>query len=225
IDVAPLWQSQYAELAKHGPQQHLNEIISEYAYPDTPLIATDYINFDEHARKFLNKGSAIALAHMDISIPYIDHEWVEAMRSVPLADRVNYNIQIDLMKRLSPSLLKIPYQKTMLPLTAGKFRVKVHKKMRLYRRGIRKKLSRKPHKTQPPAYDYAGWSRVEMRQAIENLICHPNAVYRSYLREDKVAPLLARHFAGKEDWEHLISALVVLEVVHRLWIDPQSNDN
>ncbi|MCP5101547.1 MAG: hypothetical protein GY943_38875, partial [Chloroflexi bacterium] len=42
IDVAPLWQSQYAELAKHGPQQHLNEIISEYAYPDTPLIATDY---------------------------------------------------------------------------------------------------------------------------------------------------------------------------------------
>ena len=56
-----------------------------------------------------------------------------------------------------------------------------------------------------------------MRPVLVKLLYNPDAAFRDYLRWEVVESLLDRHFSGKDNWEHLVAALTVFEIAHRLW--------
>ncbi|MEM7132385.1 MAG: asparagine synthase-related protein [Chloroflexota bacterium] len=219
LDLKTLWQSPYQAVGSSAAQEHMAQLMGGYQYPDSPLMAADYYGLDEHTRKFLNKGSLIALSNMEVMIPYIDHEWVEAIMSVPLAERVSNNIQLDMIKRLYPALLKLPYSKTMLPLDAAKWRTNLSQKARHYREKASRKLGNGRYRREVPTHNYLEWSRGEMRSSLEATLLNPQAAYRTFLNPDKVTDMLHNHFNGKQNWPHLVAALTTLEFTHNLWVD------
>jgi hypothetical protein len=162
----------------------------------------------------------IGRAGGDIYCPYLDHEWIEAIAAIPISERLKNNIQIDLIERLYPKVLDVPYAKNLIPLSASPWR----SWMIMCYREVLQRVERKvkfinPHPLKIPNHNYSQWTRVEMRTALTNLLYNPEAAFRNHLCWEQVEPLLNQHFSGYKNFESLIAALTVFEIAHNLWVD------
>jgi len=207
-----IWHPDYRHIGAYAPDEHMAAILAGFVSRDPPAVLWEYFLMQEHVRKMLNKGSIVARASREVYTPYIDHELVEAIASIPIRERASYKVQIDLIRRLSPRLLDIPWEKNLIPLSASPWKVRII-------RTIRRRFTGPPRKV-PNAY-YSLWSRNEMRPFLTALLYDPQAAFRAYLQWDRVEPLLNSHFSGQEDWLDFVGALTVFEIAHRLWVEPR----
>lgn len=216
-----IWQLDYRHIGMRQPDEHMKVIMDDFVPRDPPVLMWEYFLMQEEIRKRLNKASLIVRASREVFTPYIDHALVEAILSIPLRQRirpesrrdcVTSRIQVDLIKRLSPKLLDVPWEMTLIPLSAPQWKVRIIN-------SIRRRLTGPPRK-EPNSY-YALWSRNQMRPFLMELLYDPNAAFRAYLCWEEVEKLLNAHFSGRENWLDFIGALTVLEIAHRLWIEPK----
>jgi hypothetical protein len=216
-----IWNPDFRRCALNAPKEHLNDLLLDYNSHDIPVSAMQYFYYYERCRKFLNKAILIIRANRDAYFPYYDHEWIEAIAAIPISERLNNSIQIDLIKRLFPKILNIPYAKNLIPLSASHGRIRIIKR---YRK-IKQKLSQMfkfidPVHTTVPNHYYSQWIRSEMYSTLTELLHNPNAAFRDYLDYGTVEALLEQHFSGKKNQETLLGALTVFEIANQLWADP-----
>lgn len=221
LDLEKLWQPGYRSFGVDAPREHLNAVLSGYLFRDSPLLIYDYFGIYEHTRKLLNKATMIVRSVIEDYLPYLDHQWLEAIWAVPVSERVTRRIQVDLIRRLYPALLAVPHEKNLIPLSASPRRIWLVKRYR----GVRRRLGRrfkflKPPSARVPTVRTWEWSRHEMCSVLSELLYNPNAAFRAYLRWENVEPLLDQHFSGQEEWKNLVSTLTVFEIAHRLWVNP-----
>jgi asparagine synthetase B (glutamine-hydrolysing) len=185
----------------------------------------DYLALRERCRKFLNKAIMIVRGCREAYFPYLDHEFIEALARLPVAERVTHSIQTDLTRRSYPKLLRTPYEKTMIPLSASPLRKTATKAVRaLRRRAVGRIPFVTPQPPKVPNHYYTKWTRTEMRPILADLLYNENAAFRAYLQWDTVERALDEHFSGQRSWEALLGALAVIEIAHRIWIEPSSVD-
>jgi asparagine synthase (glutamine-hydrolysing) len=218
LDAERLWRPEFRSLGRHAAEEHLNAVLSGYRTQESPLLLYDYFAM-EHTRKILNKATLIVRAVMEDYFPYLDHQWLEAVLAIPVRERVTKRIQIDLIKRLCPSLVNIVREQDLVPLSASSQRIGLTKQYRRFRRRLARKFS---WIGPPPAkvrcsYDWQ-WSRGEMRPVLTELLYNPDAAFRAYLRWEAVEPALDQHFSGQKAWRNLVASLTVFEIAHRLWV-------
>jgi hypothetical protein len=79
--------------------------------------------------------------------------------------------------------------------------------------------------TKVPTHYFSQWIRKEMRETLFDLLYNPKAAFRAYLNWQTVETLFNQHFSGQANWEHLVGALTVFEISHRLWVDPDPGLN
>lgn len=219
--VERLWKPEFRSLGLHSPEERLDAVLSEYSLQDAPVAAVEYFYLYERCRKFLNKAILIVRASNDVYLPYLDHQWLEAIAAIPISERVTNRIQIDLIKRLYPAIVDIPYTSNHNPSSALPWRFGVMRHYRTAKRTVRQRFGfggRGRRKVR--AHNYRQWSRDNMRPVLVELLYNPNAAFRPYLRWETVEALLNQHFSGKNDWVALVSALTVFEIAHKLWVDP-----
>ncbi len=66
------------------------------------------------------------------------------------------------------------------------------------------------------------WFRRELREASEEILLDPRALARGYYREAVLRRMLRHHYTGARDYSTWIWCLIVLEMWHRLYIDPST---
>jgi asparagine synthase (glutamine-hydrolysing) len=220
MDLEKLWRPEFRTIGLQKPDEHLWGLLDQYGTRDSMAATLDCISFHERCRKFLNKAILIARAVREIYYPYFDHELNVALAKMPVSERVTNRIQVDLIKRFFPKLLEVPSAKTLLPMSASPTRVWMTQRYWAARRRISKQLGLSDSvPVHVPNHCYSRWIRNEMRPTLVELLCNPNAAFRAYLRWDTIETLLDQHFSGKADWEHLVAALTVFEIAHRLWVN------
>jgi asparagine synthetase B (glutamine-hydrolysing) len=218
LDPEYLWRTEFSYLG-HSALQSLDDFVASYQLQDTPLTITDYFGLYEHTRKMLNKATLLVRPGIEAYFPYLDHQWLEAILAVPVSERINNRIQIDLIRRFYPSLLAIPYEKTLMPLSASKKRIWLTKKYRAVRRRLRKLFPLLPPvPDRVPNINHWQWTRGAMRSVLMDLLYNPTAAFRTFISWEKVKPLLDQHFSGQEQWKDLVPGLAVFEIAHRLWV-------
>jgi hypothetical protein len=217
--LAQIWRPEFRTLCLQAPERHLNTLLSGYSPKGSVVTTMDYLYLHERCRKFLHKGILPARTSVDIYFPYFDHQWIEAIAAIPIAYRVTNRIQIDIIRRLYPEILDVPYAKNFIPLSTPFWKTQTIKYYRIIKQKTYQKLGipYRGYVEIPTAY-YSRWIRKEMRNTIVGLLYNPNAAFRTYLHWETVETLLNQHFSGKEDWESLISALTVFEISHKLWV-------
>lgn len=218
--LGQLWRPEYRSIGVHAPEDRLRHLLDEYQPADHPISALKYITLEESQRKFLNKGPWITLANRDVTLPYLDYQWIEAVFSIPIEDRLTNRIQVDMLERLHPAVLEIPHEKTMLPLSLSPGWRKLTRYYRRAKRYIDYRLGRSnntPLKVKN--HNYTELSRHEMRSTLMDILYHPNATFRAYLQWPVVRTLLDQHFLGIKSWESLTATLTVFEIAHHLWIE------
>lgn len=207
-----IWQPRYHSVAVPAPDEHAKAILNEFVPRDPPVLLWEHFFAQEHERKKLNKGIIVSRASREVYLPYYDHEWVEAVAAIPMAERMKANIQIDLIRRLSPRLLGLPWEKDMIPMSAPPWKARWIKR-------IRRRLTGSPHKV--PTVYYGRWSQNEIRPFLTTLLYDPQAAFRAYLEWNTVKTMLDAGLSGQEDGADLATALVVFEIAHRLWVEPR----
>lgn len=59
----------------------------------------------------MTKATLVTGIGIDTRLPYLDHEWLEEVLSLPPEARVANRVQVDLIERFSPELLEVPFHK------------------------------------------------------------------------------------------------------------------
>ncbi len=150
--------------------------------------------------------------------PYLDHELISALARLPIKERITNRIQVDLMKRLYPRLLKVPSAKTGRPIPFSQQQSWINRKYSAAKWRITHRLGTSGKSFVPNHYLYQ-WSRQEMREGLEKILFNPKAAFREYLEWGLIESILNQHFSGQHNWESVLGALVVFEISHKLWVD------
>jgi len=213
-----LWKPDLAMMAQDATKSHLSDLLAGYNDKNGPLAQAHFFYLHERCRKFLNKGAIITRLARDIQYPYLDHTYVNTVSKLRIEDRLkdNINIQVELIRRAFPDLLKIPYAKNLMPLAASsrqKWRIKVGRALKRRVHSFTGLGSPAPRPTDN--HEYARWIREDMKTAILDLLLDPNAAYRAYLDRGAVVSLLDEHFDGHADNKALVAALVTFELVNK----------
>jgi asparagine synthase (glutamine-hydrolysing) len=219
LNLSQLWRPEFRHLGLRAREEHLDAVLSGCRVQDSALLLYDHFALYEHTRKILNKATLIVRAVMEDYSPYLDHQWLEAVLAIPVSERVTKRIQVDLIKRLYPSLVDIAHEKNLIPLSASPRRIGLTKQVRRIQRRLGRTfnwIGRPPVKV-PCSHDWQ-WTREEMRPVLTELLYNPDAAFRAYLRWEAVEPLLDQHFSGQEEWKSLVAALVVFEIAQRMWV-------
>lgn len=221
MDLAKLWKPEFQKIGLQAPEAHLEHLFEQYDTLDRPAAILDSISLQERCRKFLNKAILITRASREVYYPYFDHDLIVALAGMPVAERVTHKIQVDLIKRFCPKLLDVPSAKSLMPLSASPRQIWLTQRYWAIKRRVSRRLGSSPGiPAKVPNHYFSRWVRTEMREMLVNLLYNPQAAFRAYLNWDTVETLLKQHFSGQTDWEHLVAALTVFEISHRLWVDP-----
>ena len=236
-----LMQRHYDHYYNRGliPEGEHSRFFSEHYY--RKIQGKSVESFREHYRKVTvpgstNKAVYFALRHEALRtsgygiallrsqllprMPYYDNDLVDFALQVPPALRRDRHIQIQVIKRLAPDLVRVPWQYSGLPADAGPRRVRV--KRGLYR--MHQRLSRRSNGLIPWPYDkeiapMELWLRTTLRRWAEDLLLNRRALDRGYFREEAVRRILNQHMAGRGDYSYPIGALITFELWNRLFID------
>jgi asparagine synthetase B (glutamine-hydrolysing) len=212
---AEIWRPEAYELAD-APRAALLQRLDGYAGTASGADRMHYIYLQDRCRTFINKGIIVDRNAREVHMPYLDHDWIEAVAALPAQERLDQRIQVELIRRACPALLDVPYAKDLIPLSTPHWlRKATHTKRRVLKR-LKRSLGANVSRDEDVHFS-RGWSRNSLRPALEDLLYDPNATFRDYLRWDRVQPLLDHHFAGQHDVDSLLGALTVLEVAHRAW--------
>jgi len=216
-----LWRQEFMPNSAKTPDQDLQSLIDDYEIADAPIAVIDSIANRERVRKFLNKAIVVVRNCREAHYPFLDHELIRVFASIPIADRINNRILIDLMKRWQPKLLDVEYEKDLMPLSASHYRRLAIRGARAIRRRLAKRVQWvAPPRQKIPNHSYVDWSRNEIKEQLVALLYAQDAAFRRYLNWDVVEKALDEHFSGHANWESLVSALVVFEIAHSLWVNP-----
>lgn len=214
-----LWRSSYREVAREQENAHLDAIVQKYRPADHPLAALKFISLHDLCRADLNKALMIVRARREVYCPYFDHDWVQAMASIPLEERVRKNLQIEIVRHLTPRLLRPLYTHTMLPMNASRLRVHWGNRVRHLSSRLARSTRIRLHREAIPNTNFPAWVRNEMLPATKGLLEAPDAAFRQYLNGAAIRQLVDEHHYGRRRWMALVAALTVFEIAHKYWVE------
>ncbi len=210
----------YHDAAKQAPANAFGGVYNKISSRD-PRLAFD--EFYWHSRL-----AYIATMHtygrdlVEISCPTVDNDLNTLAYSLPPEKRLGHYIYREFLKKLSPELARIPYNKTTVPASWPFLLWRAGKAYRFGKETIKQRLytASKGRIYIPNSYRYiddAGWLRAssEWRKYIRDLLLVPNSASREYFQQDYVQSLINEHQDGTRDNADKILRLVTFELFLR----------
>ena len=104
IGINTIWRPELKKIVAQHTRRHFHEMIDQYAFPDRAIDILDHIALVERCRKFLNKAIFILRGVREAYFPYLDDEFITAVAQLPIQERVNKRIQVDMIETFYPKL-------------------------------------------------------------------------------------------------------------------------
>ncbi len=118
--VTKLFASGYYAKVKHMPlslrRKALNESKGEH-----PGNRVDYFFLQNRERRVALTGDILSRVGHETASPFYDNHFVDVILKTPPEWRLNHRLYVKVLKRLSPQLARIPYEKTMVRADAPLF--------------------------------------------------------------------------------------------------------
>lgn len=201
----------YANI-KDAARQSLKEscgMVSEILAPPDMCI---YYYINEHIRRQVISSLEIFRTQIEVRMPYIDEEYIEALLQLPVSQRNKGEVHFKLIKRCMPELIKIPNSNTGAPLNAGPLRLFLTDKLNSIMRRLGVKGFR--HYT-----EFQDWQRQDFRKAIEKILFSKRLLDRDIYDMRYLRSVFERHVSGKKNYAHLLGTIVGLELWFQNFVD------
>ena len=177
-----------------------------------------YHSIRQANRRWILEGQRLLRSQVEVRLPFYDNDLVDFMLTVPpgwLLEGYLYNQAIN---QASPTLAKIPYDATGLPLVPCMRDVAIRADRQLRWRLREIGLKWVPEIERKPYTDYNGWMRTALRPWVQETLLSPRALERGYFKPEQVRNVVAEHMAGT-DHARKLGVLLTFELWHKLFLD------
>ncbi|NIO36482.1 hypothetical protein GTO27_02140 [Candidatus Bathyarchaeota archaeon] len=227
-DMDSLFSDSYYKIIKDLPKQSLKKALREVKARH-PGNKADYIFWRNWTR---TSTSPARRSYIEDRVPGYDNDFVDMILEIPQELRFQHRIYYEFIKKLSPNLAKIPYQRTGFAPSAPFFLHEIGKLVKSsYKAFIRKLRTVTRGRISIPdtiGYtDYDEWMRrdAKLRRFFENILLDEKTLNRGYFNESYVRELVKTHMSSKKDYGKELCALLTFELWHRLFFDEQYKES
>ncbi len=182
--------------------------------------------------RFLFQDVITFRSTVEIRRPFLDNDLVDFILTIPPKLRRDKYLLIRVFVRFFPDLARIPYQRTGLPLTAGRLRSKVHhslgKGLKPVKRRFFREMRRISGKDLAPKRKYGwGWDEwftndKELQGFTRDTLLSERARSRGYLNMSAVENILLSQEKGLAANAQLIGRLLTFELWNRMFMDREN---
>ena len=185
----------------------------------------DYFFLQNHVRRWTIGGHILMRSCTENSVPTYDNNLIDIILKIPPELRLNHRIYRKFLKKLSPELARIIYDKTMIRADAPFI---LWKAGAMYQR-IRNKIKRLIWKVSkgkifiPSKRGYVefnDWLRTneKWRRFFKDLLLDKNAMSKKYFNQDYIKTLIREHEEGKKNNAQKILYIASFELFLRLFM-------
>ncbi|GAB6162481.1 hypothetical protein JCM12298_16400 [Desulfothermus naphthae] len=194
--------------AYHSLEESISECKDKLIYPDTLI----YYYLKEWIRRQVVASLSIFREHVEIRLPYLDGKFLKKLFKLPVSERYGGEIQVEIIKHCSPSLLKVPNSNTGAPLNASPLRVFITDKFN----SLMKKLS-------IPGFrhytEFERWQREYFKESIKQILFNKRTLERGLYLKKGLEEIFNAHITGKKNYARLLGTIVGLELWFRNFVD------
>lgn len=220
-NLRDLMTSKYYTKTREPVNSIVKEMLSEIN-EDHPANRTDIFFLQTHVRRFTLFGSVITRSQIEENVPTYDKHFMDLLLSIPPEMRFNYRLYRRFLKKLSPELTRIPYQKTMIPPYYPKFMWLLAKRALGAQHRLRRILWHysKGNITIPYRHCYVDieqWLRtnVRWRNFARETLLSKKTLSKTYFKSNYVRKLITEHETGMFDHTQKIVYLISFELFLR----------
>lgn len=219
-EILRLFVSRYRKVAGEAPANAFEAQYARISNRD-PRAAFDEFFWRTRAA-YLTTSHVWASESVEMSCPTVDNDLISVVFTIPPEKRMNHYIYRLFLKRLSPRLARIPYNKTMVPASWPLTLWRAGRAFRFGRETLKQRLytASKGRIYIPNSYRYiddAGWLRVstDWKRYVRDLLLEPGSASREYFEQDYVRSLVRQHEDGTRDNADKILRLMTFELFLR----------
>jgi asparagine synthase (glutamine-hydrolysing) len=189
VELKELFSNEYYEKIKKCPLNSFTSS-SKKIKPNHPANMSDHFALQNHVRRLTLMGIVLGRNYVEFSHPTYDNNVVDIILKIPPELRYNHRIYRKFLKKLSPELAKIPYNKTLIKPNALLFLWKIGTYYRFGKELIKKWIWRfskgkifLPNKRSYVNFD--GWFRTneEWNSFFEELLLSKNSLSKKYINQ------------------------------------------
>jgi asparagine synthase (glutamine-hydrolysing) len=171
-----------------------------------------YFYVNEWIRRQVLASLSIFKSQVEVRMPYLDEDFLYKLLKMPVQNRFNGEVQIEIVRQCAPKLVKIANSNTGAPLDAGKMKLFVFDKVNslMQRTG----LTGHRHYT-----EFEKWQREQFKKSIQEIIFSKKALDRGIYKPEGLEMVFQQHVTGKKQYGHLLGTIVAIELWHRLFVD------
>jgi len=219
----------YYKLIKKYPHQSLESYLSQMKEKD-PIKKANSVWLRMFGRYYLSR--VFLRNYCEDRVPSLDNDFFDFVLRVPtrLIAKNSFSryqeLGFKLMGKLSPTLAKIPYQRTGVAPTMPMLAHRIGFLLKGGYKFMARKLKTKtrgfislPDKIGYP--DYGQWIRENknMRTYFESILLDKRTLERGYFNASFIAQMVSDHMKGTKNWGTQLCALLTFELWHRLFFD------
>ncbi len=207
-----LFTSSFYEQTKNAARQSLDESCGEVSEVLAPADVCIYYYIHEHIRRQVVASLEIFRTQIEVRMPYVDEEYMEALLQLPVNQRNRGEIHFNLIKRCMPELIKIPDSNTGAPLDVGPMRLLLLDKYN----SLMKKFGVKGFRHYT---EFQDWQRKAFRKTTEEILLSAKLLERDIYNKKYLKAMYENHISGKKNYAHLIGTIVGLELWFQNFVD------
>ena len=224
-ELSKLFVHGYHNKIKTYPSSSFKKAFDEVS-ESHPGNKNDHFELQNHVRRWTAMGNVLMKFNVEYSIPALDNEFINVIRTVPPELRLDHRIYRKFLIKLSPKISKIPYDHTMVSADApmilwrvGKMYLRIQNKIkRLVWKISKGKISIHSKKSYVESNE---WLRTNenWKRFFKDLLLDKNAMSKKYLNQEYINTLIREHEEGKKNNSQKILYLASFELFLELFMD------
>ena len=209
---AKLFERAHREQIEQSAQESLQSCLRPFRGTTPPVqqIGKLFVTMRsrrETAMSLVKFGSLV-----ETRLPYLDNEVIDTVLAAPIDLRMDEEIQVEILRRHSPSLLRVLNVNTGARMRAGTLARRFGK----FRQKVMAKLGVKGY--QP--YERLGlWLRRELRPLVAKVLLDSRCMDRGIFAPQAVRDVIERHNSRRANHTYLILAMMIFETGQRMFVD------
>ena len=224
-ELSKLFVDEYYSKIRAYPLSSFKKAFDEVK-DDHPGNKSNLFGFLNHARRWTLMGHVLMRFAVEDLNPALDNEFINITRTIPPELRLNHRIYRKFLKKLSPELARIIYDKTMIradaPLILWEAGAMYHRIENKLKRLIWKVSKGKIFIPRKRSYvEFNGWLRTNenWKRFFKDLLLDKNAMSKTYFNQEYIKTLIQEHEEGKTNNSQKILYLASFELFLRLFVN------